>query len=138
MYGAGVDLIDGLINGLISKEQTLVDYATELATLFTNKFTSEINAALPMPTAPSAPSYVEPLMPTESTLALRLGDIKLGRFGATSKESALAAKLIASPKATAWTTTINVNAGFGTDGKATGQAIYSELLKFAKSSGIKI
>jgi hypothetical protein len=138
MYGAGVDLVDGLINGLISKEQALVDYATELATLFTGTFTAEINKALPMPSAPSAPVYVEPPMPTVSTLGLRLGDIKLGKFGATAQESALAAKLIASPKATAWTTTINVNAGMGTDGKQVGQAIYSELLKFAKSSGIKI
>jgi hypothetical protein len=138
MYGAGVDLVDGLINGLISKEQALVDYATELATLFTGTFTAEINKALPMPTAPTAPIYNEPLMPTATTLGLRLGDIKLGKFGATAKESELAAKLIASPKATAWTTTINVNAGMGTDGKQVGQAIYSELLKFAKSSGIKI
>jgi hypothetical protein len=67
---------------------------------------------------------------------LRLGDVKLGGYDA--KTTALATKLIASPKATAWNTTITVNAGFGTDGKATGQAIYSELLKFAKSSGIKI
>jgi hypothetical protein len=71
-------------------------------------------------------------------LALRLGDIKLGKFGATAAESALATKLIASPKATAFTSYVTVNAGVGTDGKQVGQAIYSELLKFAKSNGIKI
>jgi hypothetical protein len=138
MYGSGVDLVDGLIAGLISKEQLLVDKATEMARNFSDAFNAEVAKALPMPSAPSAPVYSPPTMPVQETLALRLGDIKLGNFGATKAESALAAKLIASPKATAWTTTINVNAGVGTNGKAVGQAIYSELLSFAKANGIKI
>lgn len=138
MYGAGIDLVDGLINGLISKEKELVDYATQLATAFTTAFNSQLATALPMPNAPVEPVYQAPAMPTASTMGIRLGDIKLGNFGATSKESALAAKIIASPKATAWNTTITVNAGVGTNGKAVGQAIYSELLSFAKANGIKI
>jgi hypothetical protein len=136
MYGSGVDLVDGLINGLISKEKELVDYATQLATAFTTAFNSQLATALPMPNAPVEPVYQAPTMPVEQIQSLRLGDVKLGGYDA--KTTALATKLIASPKATAWTTTINVNAGFGTDGKATGQAIYTELLKFAKSNGIKV
>jgi hypothetical protein len=136
MYGAGIDVTDGLIAGLLSKEQQLVDAATQLANAFTAEFNKQISIALPMPSAPSAPIYVAPEMPKDMSQTLRLGDVKLG--GYDPKTTALASKLIASPKATAWNTTITVNAGFGTDGKATGQAIYSELLKFAKSSGIKI
>jgi hypothetical protein len=136
MYGSGVDLIDGLINGLISKEQLLVDKATEMARNFSDAFNAEVAKALPMPTAPSAPVYSPPTKP--ETLDLRLGDIKLGNFGATAAESALAAKLIASPKAQAWTTTITVNAGMGTDGKKVGEAIYSELKKFAQANNIKV
>jgi hypothetical protein len=138
MYGSGVDLIDGLINGLISKEQLLVDKATEMARNFSDAFNAEVAKALPMPTAPSAPVYSPPTMPVAETLGIRLGDIKLGNFGANSAESKLAAKIIASPKATAWNTTITVNAGVGTDGKKVGEQIYSELLKFAKSNGIKV
>ena len=138
MYGSGVDLIDGLINGLISKEQSLVDYATKLAETFSNTFNAQVAKALPMPTAPVEPVYQAPTMPQASTLGIRLGDIKLGNFGASKAESALAAKIIASPKATAWNTTITVNAGVGTNGKAVGQAIYSELLSFAKANGIKV
>jgi hypothetical protein len=136
MYGAGVDLTDGLIAGLLSKEQQLVDTATQLANAFTTAFNSKLSMALPMPSTPVEPVLNLPQMPTSQSF--RLGDIKLGNFGANAAESALAAKIIASPKATAWSTTINVNAGIGTDGKAVGQAIYSELLKFAKSNGITV
>jgi methyl-accepting chemotaxis protein len=136
MYGAGIDVTNGLIAGLLSKEQELVNAATKLADAFTTEFDKKMALALPMPSAPTAPVLSLPEMP--KTMAVRLGDIKLGNFGATAAESALAAKLIASPKATAWTTTINVNAGVGTNGKAVGQAIYSELLSFAKANGIKI
>ena len=66
----------------------------------------------------------------------RLGDIKLGDFGTAN--SALAQKLIASPQATAWNTSITVNAGMGTDGKSVGQLITAELNKFAKANGIKV
>ena len=135
-YVAGIDVTNGLVAGLLSKEQELVNAATKLADAFTAEFNAKMSTALPMPTAPTAPVLSLPEMP--QTMGIRLGDIKLGNFGATAAESALAAKLIASPKATAWTTTINVNAGVGTNGKAVGQAIYSELLSFAKANGIKI
>jgi phosphoglycolate phosphatase-like HAD superfamily hydrolase len=136
MYGSGIDLVDGLINGLISKEQELVNYATQLATAFTTAFNSQLATALPMPNAPVEPVYVEPTMPVEQFQKLRLGDVKLGGYDA--KTTALASKLIAKKEFTAWTTTINVNAGFGTDGKATGQAVYTELKKFAKANGITV
>lgn len=134
MYGAGIDVTDGLINGLLSKEQELVDAATKLANAFTTEFNNKMNVALPMPTAPVAPVLTLPEAPTTTTL--RLGDVKLGGYDAAT--TALATKLIASPKATAWNTTITVNAGVGTNGKAVGQAIYSELLSFAKANGIKV
>jgi hypothetical protein len=69
----------------------------------------------------------------------RLGDIKLGDFGTgLSGASGLAQKLINSKDATAWNTSITINAGMGTDGKSVGQLITAELNKFAKANGIKV
>jgi hypothetical protein len=147
MYGSGVDLIDGLINGLISKEQLLVDKATEMARNFSDAFNAEVAKALPMPSAPSAPSYNPPTMPTSSALDLRLGDIKLAgqKAGASAQDqanAALAAKLINTKAFTAFGNqsyiNVEVKAGIGTDGKAVGQAIYSELKKYAKANGITV
>jgi hypothetical protein len=134
MYGAGIDVSNGLINGLLSKEQELVDAATQLANAFTTAFNSQMNMALPMPSAPVAPVLNLPKMPETTTL--RLGDIKLGAY--SDANQALAAKLIASPKATAWNTAITINAGAGTDGKELGKLITIELNKFAKANGIKV
>jgi hypothetical protein len=136
MYGSGVDLIDGLLAGILSKEQLLVEQATKMARDFSDAFNAEVTKALPMPSAPSAPVYSPPTMPVEQMQSFRLGEIKLANYDA--KTTALAAKLIASPKATAWTTTINVNTSPGTNGKAVGQAIYSELKAFAKANGITV
>lgn len=134
MYGAGIDVSNGLINGLLSKEQELVNAATQLANAFTTEFNTRMGLALPMPSAPVAPVLNLPQMPTSQTL--RLGDIKLGDFGDENK--ALASRLIASPKATAWNTAITINAGAGTNGKELGKLITVELNKFAKANGIKV
>jgi hypothetical protein len=147
MYGAGIDVTNGLIAGLLSKEQELVDAATKLADAFTAEFNSKMSTVISMPSAPSAPVYVDPVMANSSALDLRLGDIKLAgqKAGASAQEQAnarLAAKLINTKEFTAFGNqsyiNVNVNAGIGTDGKAVGQAIYSELKKYAKANGITV
>ncbi len=136
MYGAGVDLTNGLIAGLISQEQALVDSATTLATAFTAAFNAQVSANIVMPTMPTAPIMETVQQPVSTLQTLRLGDIKLGDYGSGS--AALAAKLIASPQATAWNTSITINAGAGTDGTSLGKLITVELNKFAKNNGIKV
>lgn len=136
MYGAGVDLTNGLIAGLISQEQALVDSATTLATAFTAAFNAQVSANIVMPTMPTAPVMETVQQPVSTLQTLRLGDIKLGDYGSGS--AALAAKLIASPQATAWNTSITINAGAGTDGTSLGKLITVELNKFAKNNGIKV
>lgn len=136
MYGAGVDLTNGLIAGLISQEQALVDSATTLANAFTSAFNASVSASIVMPVAPTAP-IMETVQPIDTGLTtLRLGDIKLGDFGSGS--AALATKLIASPKATAWNTSITINTNGVTDGTSLGKLITAELNKYAKNNGITV
>lgn len=136
MYGAGVDLTNGLIAGLISQEQALVDSATTLANAFTTAFNASVSASIVMPVAPTAP-IMETVQPIDTGLTtLRLGDIKLGDFGSGS--AALATKLIASPKATAWNTSITINTNGVTDGTSLGKLITAELNKYAKNNGITV
>lgn len=136
MYGAGVDLTNGLIAGLISQEQALVDSATTLANAFTEAFNASVSANIVMPVAPTQP-IMETLQPVDTGLVtLRLGDIKLGDFGSGS--AALATKLIATPQATAWNTSITINTNGVTDGTALGKLITSELNKYAKNNGITV
>ena len=136
MYGAGVDLTNGLIAGLISQEQALVDSATTLANAFTEAFNASVSANIVMPVAPTQP-IMETLQPVDTGLVtLRLGDIKLGDFGSGS--AALATKLIATPQATAWNTSITINTNGVTDGTSLGKLITSELNKYAKNNGITV
>lgn len=131
MYNNGVAVAGGLVAGLKSQEQALIDAATTLANAFTTTYNSLIG------------NLQTPQMEAEQkkTITYTLGQLKnidLGKVtgDATWKaDAALAKKLIASPKYTAQTkVTITVNAGVGTNGKAVGQAIQAELNKYAKAS----
>jgi len=55
MYGAGVDLTNGLLEGIRSKDQELIDQAKAMASAFASAFNSELSLNLASPTAPVMP-----------------------------------------------------------------------------------
>lgn len=129
MYNNGVSVAGGLVAGLMSQEQALIDAATTLANAFTSTYNTLIG------------NMKTPEQETSQTMTYTLGqlakvDLSTVTGDATWKaDAALAKKLIASPNYTAGTKiSITVNAGVGTNGKAVGQAIQAELNKYAKSS----
>jgi hypothetical protein len=133
MYNSGVEVAGGLVAGLLSQEQQLIDAANKLADAFNAAYKLKIDA-LQIPTGGG---------PAVDTTALRLGDIKLAgqKAGASAQEqanAALAAKLINTKEFTAFGNqsyiNVTVNAGAGTNGKAVGQTIQSLLNQYAKSS----
>lgn len=133
MYGAGVDVAGGLVNGLLSQEAALIAAANKLADAFNAAYQAKIKA-LEIPAGGGAAVASTPMT---------LGAIKLAgeKVGATAQEqsnAALAAKLINTPQFTAWgsqsTINVTVNAGAGTNGKAVGQTIQSLLNQYAKSN----
>ncbi len=140
MYGAGVDLTDGLIAGLISQEQKLVDTATTLANSFMSAFNSQINLATPMPSAPVAPvqEIIGPQLQAVSYTLDQLAkiDLKTVTTDALWKDAAaLAKKLIATPQYTKGTVVnVTVKADVTTNGKTAGQAILAQLNKYAKAN----
>ncbi len=140
MYGAGVDLTNGLINGLISQEQKLVDTATTLAQSFMTAFNSQINLAVPTPIAPVAPvqEIIGPQMQAVSYTLKELAniDLKTVTTDALWKDAAaLAKKLIATPQYKQGTVVnVTVKADVTTNGKTAGQAILAQLNKYAKAN----
>lgn len=140
MFGAGVDMTDGLINGLISQEQKLVDTATQLAQSFMTAFNSQINIATPMPSAPVAPvqEIIGPQLQKVSYTLKELAniDLKTVTTDALWKDaSALAKKLIATPQYKQGTVVnVTVKADVTTNGKTAGQAILAQLNKYAKAN----
>jgi hypothetical protein len=140
MYGAGVDLTDGLINGLISQEQKLVDTATQLANSFMTAFNSQVNIATPMPSAPTEPvreTVAQQMQGVSYTLKqLANIDLKTVTTDALWKDAAaLAKKLIATPEYKKGTVVnVTVKADVTTNGKTAGQAILAELNKYAKAN----
>jgi len=140
MYGAGVDLTDGLINGLISQEQKLIDTATTLANSFMSAFNSQVNIATPISAAPIAPveeTIAKQLQPVTYTLdQLSKIDLKTVTTDSLWKEAAaLAKKLIATPQYKPGTVVnVTVKADVTTNGKTAGQAILAELNKYAKAN----
>jgi hypothetical protein len=135
MYGAGIDLVDGLINGMISKEKSLVEYAQKLADTFTNAFAEKMNLALPMPTAPVAP--------TTGAVNLTVGAAQLDTFALAKQLSGSAANYFGSSESIRFANiaqkqnapiNITVNAGLGTDGKIVGQTIQSYINQYNKAN----
>lgn len=140
MFGAGVDMTDGLINGLISQEQKLVDTATQLAQSFMTAFNSQVNIATPMPSAPIEPvkEIIGPQLQKVSYTLKELAniDLKTVTTDALWKDAAaLAKKLIATPQYTKGTVVnVTVKADVTTNGKTAGQAILAQLNKYAKAN----
>lgn len=130
MYNNGVDVAGGLVAGLMSQEQALIDTATALANAFTSTYNSLIgNLQMAAPEVATQDVTMTLSQLAKTDLSKTTGD----QFW--KENIALAKKLIASPKyAGNSTVTVTVNAGVGTNGKTVGQAIQAELNKYAKSS----
>ena len=126
MYNNGVEVAGGLVAGLMSQEQALVNAATALADAFSRTFNSMIGDL-------KVPSQ------EMDTLSLNIADIAAGNSGVAGSNSAVSRGLAnrylnATNGQGATTITINVKAGLGTDGKAVGQAIQAELNKYNRSN----
>lgn len=133
MFNSGVTVAGGLIAGLKSQEQALVDQANSMALAFKTAFDSAV-AGLAVGTG----------VTNKEQVSLQLGDIKKAGnvIGATALDKAnakLAAKLIATPQYTAYgknsIVNLTVNAGAGVDGKKLGTFLKSELARTTKAGG---
>ncbi len=131
MYNAGVEVAGGLVAGLLSQEQQIIDAAKQLADAFNAEYSKKLNA-LQIPSTGATDSQ---------TLTYSLADIKkmntaAGSPALAASNAALANQLIARQAYTAYGTTVSVtvNAGAGANGKTIGQQIQAELNKYAKSS----
>ncbi len=128
MYNNGVLVAGGLVAGLKSQEAALVAAATSLANAFTSTYNSLVgNLQTPM---------------ESQTLTLSIADIAAGNTSVAAAADMtlrnMASTYLQKYGNTAGAiTTITVNAGVGTNGKAVGQAIYNELAKYNKSSLVK-
>jgi hypothetical protein len=126
MFNNGVEVAGGLVAGLMSQEQALVDAATALADAFTSTFNSMIT------------NLKVPSQEIES-MTLSIADIAKGNSGVAGANSNISRSLATqylnrTGGQGAQTITINVRAGLGTDGKAVGQAIQAELNKYNRSN----
>lgn len=109
MYGAGVDLSDGLIAGLLSADDKLKAAAEKLAASFRDAFNSGLS-----------------------------GTGVTNKFNAPNVSGMYAESAIANATYTPGATTkidITVNAGIGTDGAAVGKAIVDSIRKYERTSG---
>ena len=126
MYNNGVEVAGGLVAGLMSQEQALVEAAQTLADAFTRTFNSMI-------TDLKVPSQ------EVEQITLSIADIAAGNTGLAGANSGVSRGLAnrylsATGGQGAQTITITVNAGLGTNGKAVGQAIQAELNKYNRSN----
>jgi hypothetical protein len=126
MFNNGVEVAGGLVAGLLSQEQALIEAAQTLADAFMKTFNSMI-ANLKIPS-----NEVD-------QLTLSLADIAAGNVGIAGANSnmtrSLAGNYLRNTQGQgAQTITITVKAGLGTDGKAVGQAIQAELNKYNRSN----
>jgi hypothetical protein len=107
MYGAGVDLSDGLIAGLLSADEKLKQAAEKLANTFRTTFDNAI-----------------------------AGNKVTSGFVAPKVDANYAASAIAGSKAPSSTVVnVTVNAGMGTNGAAVGKEIVDLIQKYERTSG---
>jgi hypothetical protein len=126
MFNNGVEVAGGLVAGLLSQEQALVEAAQTLADAFTKTFDSMIT------------NLKVPSQEVEQ-ITLSLADIAAGNTGIAGANSNITRSLAGNYLRRtggegAQTITITVKAGLGTDGKAVGQAIQAELNKYNRSN----
>ena len=117
MYGAGVDVTNGLIEGLLSQSDQLAQAAQILADSFANSFNARMDAAI------NADAYllsgVTPGMPPMG------GDV--AGLGATPFRAARVP--------TSNTYEIHVNSGIITDPAATGEAVVNAIVRYERTNG---
>lgn len=161
MYGAGIDVSNGLIAGLLAEEQKLVSAAELLATSFITAFNGMMaNFTVSLPAYEKEPvqqvADVVATIDPEKILADRLTNLRsrLSSLGSISgsAEQATASSLMSQIRSTAsdWTamnpnastgvsqvTNVNVvvKAAAGVDTKKAGQDILKVVNKYATSSG---
>jgi hypothetical protein len=111
MYGEGIDITNGLVEGMLSQQSALEMAATQLATAFQSAFTNATEATAIRLTSPS--------------IFQIMGDYPLS-YGTTG---------VTPMQRSSGTYNITVNAGMGTDGQSVGQIIIDEIKKFERQSG---
>lgn len=126
MYNNGVEVAGGLVAGLMSQEQALVDAAMALATAFSSTFNSMVSD-LKVPS-----QEMEQL--TFSLADIARGNIGIGGAISNVTRSLASNYMRRTEGQGAQNVTITVNAGLGTNGKAVGQAIQAELNKYNRSN----
>lgn len=133
MFNSGVTVAGGLIAGLKSQEQALIDQANSMAA----KFKAAFDAA-------AGNLQMGSGIASTDVASLRLGDIKLAgqAAGASAIDVAnakLAAQLINTKQYTAFGATsvvnLTVNAGAGVNGKQLGTFLKAELARVTKAGG---
>jgi hypothetical protein len=126
MFNNGVEVAGGLVAGLLSQEQALVQAAMTLADAFSKTFNSMVGDL-------KVPSQ------EVDKLSLNIADIAAGNVGISGANSGISRSLASQYLRNtggqgAQNVTITVKAGLGTDGKAVGQAIQAELNKYNRSN----
>jgi hypothetical protein len=126
MFNNGVEVAGGLVAGLMSQEQALVEAAMALADAFSRTFNSMI-ADIRVPSQ------------EVDRLSLNVADIAAGNVAVSGANSGISRALASQYMARTGgqgqqIIKIEVKAGLGTDGKAVGQAIQSELNKYNRSN----
>lgn len=112
LYGTGVALGDGLLNGILSADKKLRDAGTYLAKAFDKSFKAAIN--------------------TGNTAGLSVDTSVMDSINSTSSMTGIgAASVSGRPRQFV----VNVTAGIGTDGAAVGKIIVDSIKKYERASG---
>lgn len=110
MYGEGIDITNGLIEGMLSQQSALEMAAESLANSFNNAFADASSSAALSLVGPSISQLIDRTTP-------------YGTRGVTPTSRG------------SGTYNITVNAGMGTNGQSVGQIIIDEIKKFERQSG---
>jgi hypothetical protein len=120
MFGAGVDVSQGLINGLLAQENALKAAAQTLADAFTSTFNNGLTAAI------NLDSFA---MLTPDTSGLDSGGSG-GAMGAMGGQA-----LVAASVGRAKIFEVNINAGMITDKAELGQTIVDSITRYERTNG---
>lgn len=115
MYGQGVDLTNGLIDGLLSQDKALKTAAQTLAEAFSGAFNTTLN----------------------KTLGTGKTKVTFDKIDTSGLASGTAKQLLTNVGAAAGgaNVTVTVNAGMGADGVAIGAEIVKVIKKYEKANG---
>jgi hypothetical protein len=133
MYGSGVDVSKGLINGLLAQEQALVSAAETLANAFVKAF-NELMAKLQVPSLSNAGGTNAAGF--AYTTDPMLGGTAESQFGSGTPWAQAVASFRASQAPTVNNYNITYKAGVITNGKAAGQEVTALVNQYTKSSGL--